>query len=384
MKIFVVHNSYIFPGGEDNVYSLEKKLLREHGHTVVEYLDTNKRIESLGKIDSAIQTIWSKPSFSAIKKILQETKPDIVHFHNTFLMISPSAYYACAELHIPVVQTLHNYRLICPNAYLFRDGSVCEECINRSFPLPAVRYGCYRNSRSQSAVVATMLGFHRLIHTWQKKVDCFIALTEFARGKFIQGGIPEEKIVIKPNFAIDTKEFHVESSKKFVLFVGHLSPEKGLDILLSAWNSLEIPLKIAGDGPLADLIGAMAGKSTTIEYLGSVSHSKVMELLSQAAFLVFPSKLYEGLPMTIIEAFAAGIPVIASNSGPRAEIISDSNTGLLYDPDNPSDLSSRVNWLWNHTEERTEMGKNARRDYEKKYTPEKNYQMLMNIYEKIL
>lgn len=384
LNILAVHNYYQYPGGEDTVFSLEKTLLQKNGHSVSEFTDNNARIGSLGVLNAAAQTIWSRSSYQRIKKILQETKPDIVHSHNTFLLISPSIYFACAEMSIPVIQTLHNYRLICPNAYLFRNGASCEECVKMAFPFPGIRYACYRDSYSQSAVVAGMLGFHRLMRTWQTKVDRFIALTDFARAKFIQGGLPEDKIVVKPNFVIDVSESSADKLNRYALYVGHLSFEKGIPDLLSAWASLKIPLKIIGDGPLAQTVQETAGKLKHIEYLGSVHHDEVKKLLSQASFLVFPSKLYEGLPMTVIEAFSTGIPVIAAKVGARVELIHDHSTGLLYDPVDASNLASCASWLWQQPEERKKMGREARRDYENKYTPEKNYEMLMDIYKQVL
>jgi glycosyltransferase involved in cell wall biosynthesis len=383
-KVLLVHNYYKNPGGEDTVFSSEKSLLLEHGHDIVEYTDSNKRIEGLGHIKSAGKTIWSRSSYSEILHILKDVQPNIAHFHNTFMLISPSVYYACAEMGIPVIQTLHNYRLVCPNAYLFRDGTICEDCLNLEVALPGVIHKCYRNSYSQSAIVTGMLGIHKLIRTWQNKIDLYIALTEFARQKFISGGLPSKKIIVKPNF-VDSIDISDRTwIGKYALYIGRLSYEKGVDTLLSAWETLQIPLKIIGDGPLRESVLKYAEKSSFIEYLGQLDHTTVIDLLKNSRILVFPSKLYEGLPMTIIEAFSCGVPVIASDLASRVELIRDSETGVIYSSGNPINLASKVEWLWNHPEESAQMGRNARLEYEKKYTPERNYQMLMDIYEQAI
>jgi len=383
-RILMVHNYYQNPGGEDTVFSLEKSLLLEHGNSVFEYVDSNKRIDALAHINSAAKTIWSRSSYSAITKIIKDVRPDIAHFHNTFMLISPSVYYACAEMGIPVVQTLHNYRLLCPNAYLFRNGAFCEDCIKLKYPLPGFIHKCYRNSYSQSAIVAGMLGIHKLIRTWQNKIDIYISLTEFARQKFIQGGLPGEKIIVKPNFVKRSDIPNHTGFGEYALYIGRLSYEKGVDILLSGWETLQIPLKIVGDGPLREFAQKCARNSSFIEYLGQVNHTSVNHLLKMARFLVFPSKLYEGLPITIIEAFSCGVPVIAADLASRVGLIRDSETGILYSSGSPASLAAKAQWLWNFPDKCTEMGKNARQEYERNYTPGHNYQMLTDIYDRAM
>jgi len=383
-RVLMVHNYYQQPGGEDTVFSLEKSLLLEHGHSVFEFTDSNKRIEAVGYINSAVRTIWSGSSYNEILKIIKDGRPDIAHFHNTFMLISPSVYYACAELGIPVVQTLHNYRLVCPNAYLFRDGAICEDCLNWKNPLPGVFHKCYRNSYAQSVIVAGMLGIHRLIRTWQNKIDYYISLTEFARQKFIQGGLPAKKIIVKPNFVKSVDIADRTGIGEYALYIGRLSYEKGVETLLSAWDTLQIPLKIIGDGPLRESVKKYADNSPFIDYLGQLNNTLVIDLFKKARFLVFPSRLYEGLPMSIIEAFSCGVPVIASDLPSRVGLIRDFETGILYSSDASANLAAKVGWLWNHPEESARMGRNARKEYEDRYTPEQNYQMLIEIYEKAM
>jgi glycosyltransferase involved in cell wall biosynthesis len=286
-----------------------------------------------------------------------------------------------------VVQTLHNYRLLCPNALLFRQGKVCEDCLGKVFAYPGIVHGCYRESRAQSAVVALMLSAHRLLKTWHKKVSRYIALTEFARQKFIYGGLPAEKITVKPNFLADDKEYvpHTEGQGKGALFVGRLSEEKGLRTILHAFRQLpEVPLTIAGDGPLRQMVEAEVLRGANIRYTGRLNKEEIMALMRQSAFLIFPSQWYEGFPMTIVEAFANGLPVIASRLGAMAEIISDGKTGLWFAPGDASDLLQKVKWAYEHPAEMRRMGVNARKEYEQKYTAEKNYQMLMGIYQEAM
>jgi glycosyltransferase involved in cell wall biosynthesis len=383
MKIFLIHNHYLQPGGEDIVFEAEKALLERHGHEVVTFVEDNARLERVNPLKVAVNAIWSREAQRNIRKLIEQTRPDVVHFHNTFLRISPAAYYVVKDLGLPVVQTLHNYRLICPGSLLMRDGKVCEDCLRKIVPWPGVVHGCWRNSRSGTMVVAAMLTFHNVRRTWENQVDVYIALTEFARKKFVQGGLPEEKIVVKPNF-VHPDPGDGEHKGNFALFVGRLSAEKGIRTMLSAWRVLKsVPLKVVGDGPLmAEVKAQIERERLAIDVLGRLSREEVFSLMQQASFLVFPSEWYEGFPMTIAEAFACGLPVLASRLGAMAELVEDGQIGLLFEPGNPEDLAARVAWAWAHPEEMRRMGKAARQEFEEKYTAEKNYQMLMQIYER--
>jgi len=282
-----------------------------------------------------------------------------------------------------VIQTLHNYRLLCPNAILYRDGGVCEDCLGR-LPWPGVMRGCYRGSRAQTVVVAAMLAVHRWLKTWLEKVDIYIALTEFARRKFIEGALPAEKVVVKPNFVHPDPGVR-DGSGNYAIFVGRLSREKGVLTLLAAWELLkDIPLKIAGDGPLVEDVRRRSQMLGGVEVLGRRDHKDVIGLLKGARFLVFPSEWYECFPVTFVEAFACGVPVIASRLGAMAEIVEDGRTGLHFTPGDPDDLAARVVYAWSHPERMREMGREARAEYEAKYTAERNYQMLMDIYHRAI
>jgi glycosyltransferase involved in cell wall biosynthesis len=407
MKILLIHNHYIQPGGEDSVFEAEKSLLERMGHEVVEFVEDNHRLDGVNPFKAAVDAVWSRESYRKIRQLISETRPDVAHFHNTFLRISPAAYYACREEGVPVVQTLHNYRLICPGAILMRDGRVCEDCVGKAVAWPGVAHGCWRGSRAHTAVVASMLTFHRLLKTWHEKVDLYIALTEFARQKFIQGGLPGEKIVVKPNFigsdelGVMSDELRVMSDelklstyhsspftqRSYVLFVGRLSPEKGVCTLLQAWKTLRgIPLKIIGNGPLMAEAQAFIEREGLgeVKLLGRLPRREVFSLMQKAHVLVFPSEGYECFPMTIAEAFACGLPVLASRLGAMEEIVEDGRTGLLFEPGNAEDLAEKVAWAWGHPKELEEMGREARREYEAKYTAERNYEMIMEIYGKVM
>ncbi|MGC8856754.1 MAG: glycosyltransferase family 4 protein [Anaerolineae bacterium] len=386
MRVLRVHNYYQRPGGEDVIFEAEGNLLREHGCEVREHVDHNDKINGMNVLSAASQAIWSWPTYIIMRRLIRDFQPDVVHFHNTFFMISPSAYYACHEAHVAVIQTLHNYRLSCPSAIFYRDGAICEECLGKFFPWPSIRYRCYRASRPQTAIVATMLAFHRAIRTWQSKVNVYIALTEFSRSKFIQAGLPAERIVVKPNFVTDPAEGGGrKSAGEYVLYAGRLSAEKGISTLLRAWKILgAIPLMIAGDGPLRGRVEEFAQKNTTVRCLGHQEHRDVQRLIRSARFVIVPSVCYENFPMIVVEAFSNGVPVMATRLGAMQELIRDGETGVLFAPGNPVDMASKVEWLWSRPMESARMGQNARAEYEQKYTPARNLTLLLDIYSRAM
>jgi glycosyltransferase involved in cell wall biosynthesis len=385
MRILLVHNYYQEPGGEDVVFHNERELLRQYGHEVTEYTDHNERIHALGTLTTTAQMLWSLPARRRLSALLREQRYDVVHFHNAFLLISPAAYQPCREAGVAVVQTLHNYRLLCPAATLYRDGKVCELCVGKTIPWPGVRHACYRRSRSQTGAVAAMLALHHWLKTWHTHVDLYITLTEFCRQKFVQGGLPAEKIVVKPNFVSPDPGLRRDVGS-YALFIGRLSAEKGISLLLSAWQQVSsLQLKIIGDGPLRHEVQAMSTDTTgKIEMLGHRPSAEVLHFLKGARFLVFPSEWYETFGRVAIEAFACGVPVIASRLGAIAEIVEEGRTGLLFQAGDPQDLANKVHWAILHPEAMHRMGENARQAYEQKYTSEANYCLLSNIYERAM
>ncbi|GAC1516310.1 MAG: glycosyltransferase family 4 protein [Terriglobales bacterium] len=390
MKIFCVHNFYQQSGGEDAVFAAELALLRAHGHRVTTFSRSNDDLKGqsiAGRLFvSGFETIWSFNSYKKIKQLLADEKPDIAHFHNTFPLISPSAYYACEDARVPVVQTLHNYRLLCPAATLLRDGRICESCVGRRVSWPGVVHACYRDSRAATAAVSGMLASHRAVRTWNQRVDIYVALSEFAREKFIQGGLPRERMVVKPNFVHDPGV--ATSVGDCGLYVGRLSEEKGISVLFSAWSKLtsSVPLQIAGVGPMQEkaVVEIERRGLGQVKLLGHLQPDQVLEVMRGARFLIFPSVWFEGFPMVIAEAFACGVPVIASRLGAMQEIVEDGQTGLHFSPGDAQDLATKIEWAWSHPDVMREMGNSARREYEAKYTPEHNYRALMDIYERVV
>ena len=308
-----------------------------------------------------------------------------MHVHNFFPALSPSVYDACADEHVPVVQTLHNYRLMCANGLLFRQGGICTECLGHKIPWPSVQHGCYRGSRLGSFTVASMIAFHRWRRTWIDRVQRFIALTDFARDIFVKEmDIPYERVVVKPNAVGDVGIG--DHGGGYALYVGRLSPEKGVEVLLKAATSGEgfgIPLKIAGSGPLANAVRAasLAGQAKqSVEFLGSVDRKAVYRLMQQARVLLMPSLWYEGLPMVIPEAFATGLPVIASRIGALAALIDDGRNGLLANPGDERDLARIVRLLVSNSAVEVELRRGARETYLTRYHPTQNTGHLLEIY----
>ena len=379
--ILVAHNFYQLAGGEDVVFAAETALLRAHGHTVVEFVEDNREVHGVNQLSAGLGATWSRASRARMREALERHRPDVVHLHNTFPLISPSVYYTVRAVGIPVVQTLHNYRLLCPNALFYRDGRVCEDCLGRLVPWPGVAHACYRGSRAATGVVATMLTAHRLARTWTRKVSAYVVLSEFARRKLIQGGLPAAKLLVKPHF-VDPDPGPGAHEGGFALFVGRLSAEKGVRTLLGAWELLagRVPLTVVGDGPLAGEVAAAARRLPGVEWLGARTGGEVADLMGQAALLVSPSECYETFGRVVIEAYARGTPVVVSDLGAVPELVEPGRTGLLAAPGDPAQLADTVASVWERPGELTTMGLAARRAFEARYTAERNYARLMEIY----
>jgi glycosyltransferase involved in cell wall biosynthesis len=385
MKILAVHNRYQRPGGEDQVFVDETALLETRNHRVLRYEVHNDQVKQVNRLILAKDTVWNTSAYRELGALIRRERPDVVHFHNTLPLVSPAGYYAARAEGVPVIQTLHNYRLLCPVALFFRDGRVCEDCMGKAVPWPGVVHRCYRGSRTASGVIATMLTVHRALRTWTEMVDVYVALTEFARKKFIEGGLPAEKIVVKPNF-VAPDPGRGQGGGGYALFVGRLAPEKGTGTMLAAWNRLgtRISLKIVGDGPLRDQVVEAAATQSNVEWLGHRSVADVHALMGKADMLVFPSQWYETFGRVAAEAFAAGTPVIAANIGAVAELVEHGRTGLKFRTGDPEDLVTQVEWALSHPTELRSMREEVRAEFEAKYTAERNYRRLMEIYEAAL
>lgn len=374
-RVLIVHNAYQKQGGEDLVVEAETALLRACGHEIETYSRNNEDVDSLSVMALAQQTLWSERTSQEIRSLVARFQPDVIHVHNTFPLISPSLYWSADRVGVAVVQTLHNFRMICLNALFLREGKVCEDCMGR-LPWRGVTRACYRKSRPASAVVAGMLTLHRGLGTYRNKVSRYIALTDFSRSKFIEAGLPADRVVVKPNFVdIDAP---AEGPRRGLLFVGRLSQEKGIATLADAARILQRgDLRVVGDGPEMPLIDGLSG----VACLGPQPNATVRSEMARAGALVVPSICYENFPRTVVEAYASGLPVIASRIGALAEIVRDGETGLLFEPGNAEDLAAKMAWAQANPDALRRMGANARLEYERLYTPERNYQMLMQIYQ---
>ena len=381
MKILLCHNYYQQRGGEDLSFEDERRLLDAHGHDVVCYTRHNDELKTTTRIKAAADTLWSSRSYRQVRALLCKHRPDVAHFTNTFPLISPAVYHAARAEKTPVVQALRNYRLLCPTGNFTRAGRVCEDCLGRFIPWPSVRHGCYRESRAASAVVAGMLTLHRGLRTWERCVDAYYTLTEFAREKFIAGGLPADRIFVKPNF-LDPDPGVGDGDGGYAVFVGRLSAEKGVHALLAAWEKLADPppLVIVGGGPLAGEVQNVVQRHPRIEWRGELPHEKTLEVVGRAACLVMPSVWYETFGRTTMEAFAKGVPVIASNLGAMAELVDEPANGLLFPPGDAAALAGAVTRFFNNSSMQREMRTAARQTYLDKFGAEANYQKLMSIY----
>lgn len=383
MKILLCHNHYQQPGGEDRVFASEADLLQSRGHQVVRFTLHNDAIDNVSRARLLRNTVWNTDAADQLETLIQRERPDLMHCTNIFPLISPAAYHVAKRHQVAVVQSLHNYRLLCPKAQFVRNGQVCESCLGKSIAWPAVVHGCYRDSRSASAAVAAMLAYHRGKNSWIEMVDRYIAPTFFVRDKHIQGGLPAEKIEVKPNFVFPDPG-RGTGGGNYGLFVGRLSPEKGLETLLAAWPHLHsnLVLRIIGDGPLSEKVQAAANSDRRIEWLGRCDTTRVFAELAEAQCLIMPSVCYETFGLSIVEAYATGTPVIASNLGAMAELVEDDQTGFLFAPNDPYDLARKVDRLV--AEPTTRFRDRAREEFEQRYTADANYDALVSIYDAAL
>ncbi|MDN4082578.1 glycosyl transferase [Paenibacillus polymyxa] len=388
-KVLIIHNFYQQSGGEDKVVEQESAMLRSRGIETEHYYVHNDSIQSKGLANMAklaVEAAWSFPEFKRIKELLLRVKPDVVHVHNFFPVISPSVYHACERLGVPVVQTLHNYRLICPAATFMRGNEVCEKCLHGTL-LHSIRHGCYRGSQLQTIPVAAMIKFNELIGTWQHKVSRYIALTEFARDKFAESGIPLDRIAVKPNFIHhQTVKAKYDPNDRYLLFVGRISAEKGVRNLLQAWSQLEdrggLRLVIIGDGPQkAELAAAYSQED--IQFLGKQDGDTVLDCMSRAMYVMVPSIWYEGFPMTIVESYSVGTPVLCSRIGALEEVVEDGVTGFHFQHDDLENIKTVIRRAVAY-ENYAAMRQKVAENYAAHYTEEVNVKQLLAIYSEAM
>ena len=393
-RVLLVHNHYGsgVPSGENQVVESETHLLKQYGHEVNTFFRYSDEIRSKGlrgTITGALSTPWNPFSAKATKEAVNKLKPDVVHVHNTFPLISPAIFHSIGSRSARVL-TLHNYRLFCPAAIPLRDGNICTECLNRRSILPALRHGCYRNSRLATLPLAFNVALHRRIGTWSQQVDAFIALTEFQRDLMVEAGLPTDLVHVKPNFypgkpmVLDWSE-----RRRSVVFAGRLTPEKGVESLVRAWikwGASAPELRIVGDGESKERLMKLASTvpGTPIQFLGQLTGTETQEEIAQSRLLVIPSEWFEGFPMVVREAFAFGTPVAASDIGSLPTIVHQGENGVLFSPGNPQSLLEVVQRTWSEEGALEQLAIGARHSFETLYSESVNYSKLMEIYQQAI
>lgn len=378
MKVLIAHSAYQIRGGEDVVVDVESRMLSDMGCDVDVFLKSHDSIATIfDKLRAALSVCWSRSAYNDVLDRIDRFNPDIVHVHNFFPLFSPSIFDACLERRVPSILTLHNYRIVCPTALLMWGGEICERSLHGS-SYWAVPQKVYRNSYLGTLALAHMIEHHKKRGTWREKVDRFICLTEFAKSKFVEAGIPAEKIAIKPNFIPDPGCDRVAENRNYGVFIGRMSREKGLDVAMNAWRLLDFPLRAFGEGDTPEDV------PEAVQFMGRKNKDELLPELRGARFMVIPSIWYEGFPMVILEAFSCGVPVVCSRLGSLEEIVEDGYTGLHFEPGDSQDLAEKIQWMADHPAEARAMGENARQVYLEKYTPQRNYQMLMEIYQSVV
>jgi len=396
MKILLVHNFYgsAAPSGENSVYLAEKELLKYHGHTVIEFARQSDEIRDrgfIGKLQGALATPWNPFTVKKIRQLLKTEKPDILHVHNTFPLISPSIFHAAKEFPTATVLTLHNYRIFCAAAIPMRNSLSCTECLDKQSIFPALLYGCYRESRLATLPLTAMIALHRKLKTWSRHIDAFIVLTEFQKDKMVKAGLPPQVVYVKPHFYLNPPAPKPwEEREEKIVFIGRIGKEKGIHILIEAfqqWGDASLKLEIIGEGPQRNELEEavrLRRLEDKIIFTGQLPFAETQKRLGCAKLLVLPSLCFEGFPMVIREAFALGVPVAASRLGSMSCLIKDGENGILFLPGDVEDLYQRVKSVQEDTNTLEEMGKKARSEFERKYTEQINYEMLLGIYQKAI
>ena len=392
MKILLAHNFYgsQAPSGENAVYEAERDLLRARGHEVLEFTRRSDEIRgrgAAGLLQGAFSTVWNPFSAEGLRRLIRRVRPDILHAHNTFPLISPSIYWAAHGLRVATVLTLHNYRTFCAAGIPLREGLPCTLCLDKKSVIPALRFGCYRGSRLATLPMASAIALHRSLGTWQHQIDAFIALTTFQRDKMVAAGLPAAKVHVKPHFyATPPVPLRWEERENKVVYLGRLGVEKGLNFLLDAWYlwGSEAPhLEIIGDGPDHSLLKAKiiaTGMQEKISLVGQVAFADAQRRLAKARLLILPSICYEGFPMVIREAFALGVPVAGSRLGSIPCIIEEKRTGVLFTPGDARDLLRATQEVWADSSALSRIAHAARFEFERKYSAAENFASLMAIY----
>lgn len=385
-NVLMAHNYYKVPGGEDTVFHNEVNMLEKNGHKVIKYTRHNDEIKSgiLSKLKLGIDTIFSLKTYKEVKKLIDENDIDVVHVHNTLPLISPSIYYAARNKKVPIVQTIHNFRLLCPGATFTRCGEICEDCVSKSLE-QSLKHKCYRNSLFQTFIMYTMLKLHRIIGTYDK--INYITLTEFNKQKLSTLVKDESKIHVKPNF-VEKREYIERTLEDYFVYIGRLDDIKGINFLVEAWKNIDknINLYIIGTGPEEEKLKHTISENrlNNVKLLGFMKREDAFKVIEKSRAIIIPSKWYEGFPMTIAESFSLGVPVIGSNIGNIKSIIENKSSGLLFEINDVEDLKKVVENTFYSKEKNKILGENAYKEFNVKYTDIVNYKKLREIYIEIV
>lgn len=379
-NVLIVHNYYQIPGGEDTVVANEKKMLEDHGHKVILYSRNNTEIKEMSKFQKLkipFTTIFNPRTYVDIKKLIKKEKIDIVHVHNTLNLISPAVYHAALSCKVPVVQTIHNFRLLCPGATFYRDGHICEDCVQHGLKC-AIKHGCYRGSKAQTLICVVSMMLHRMTGIYGK--INYICLTEFNKKKLLElKQIKENKVFVKPNFVECTEKFiPAEQRKNQFVFAGRLDKLKGIDILLEAWKQMgeKAPkLIVCGTGPMEERCRKFSVENKiNVEFKGFVPNVEALKIIANSKALILPTQWYEGFPMSIVEAFSVGTPVICSDIGNTGSIVEDGITGYKFQCDSVEELIRTAKKCMG-------MHQSTFFEYQEKYSEKNNYKILVEIYK---
>lgn len=391
MKILAIHNFHRTgsASGDDQVFKSETALLESHGNKVVRYTVSNDDFDKLGKIKKIKATfamLWSFKHYHAIQELIKREKPDIVHVHTFFPLLSPSILYAAKRLNVPVIVTLHDTRFICPCATSLRDAKLCNDCGDGHY-FRMCKYGCFKGSKLQSFIIAIIFYYHRRRRTFYDQIDKYICLNDNQIRLLEDIGFAPQKIVKKYNFVPDTKVERASAStdipKKYVVYYGRIGEEKGIRFLMNAWENLNIPLVVMGSGPLEDEFNSWADRHDNVYFLGYTQHDECLKIVKGSQFVVFPSIWYEGCSMVEIESESLGKALVATNLGFSVEAIQNGKNGFKFELGNKGDFVDKVQLLWNDPQKAEMMGNYARSDYENKFLPDKNYKQISNIYNTV-
>lgn len=388
MKIFVGHNFYQQAGGEDLVFRSQTKMLETFGHEVYRYERRNDEIRPglISRLSHTMSLRFSRPSYDEVRRLLRAFKPDVAHFHNTFFVMTPSVFSACRDAGVPVVVSLHNYRLMCVNGLFFRDHHACEDCLQTS-RWAGIKHACYRGSFLSSLALTDMISHHWRANTWTQGIDRILVATEFSREKHIRAGIPEDNIKVLPHFVEEPEHLAGADRGDYALYAGRLSDEKGVDLLLMAWRTIkDIPLYIVGTGPRREAMEQFIEREglTNVRMFGFLKREEYLKIMREAKFLVAPCLSYDNFPMVVVEAYSYGVPVLASRLGSLEEAVQDGVTGLLFSNADAEDIGRKARALISDHQRYQSFCFNARKAYESRYSPKQHHQTLMAYYQECL